>query len=176
MKKKIIFFDGDGTLWYPESTERRVKPWWIYSDTNIQNDYLDHLVLDPQARELLIFLKINNIKAVILSTVPEIEMAPQQVLSEKIEKMGITGLLDDFFATGEYPEAKGEKILELMDHYGLDHSEALMVGDSYKWDYQSATRAGVQAILLDCPYHGNKHCNDSIARIDNLGQIKDFLL
>ena len=176
MKKKIIFFDGDGTLWYPKSTERRVKPWWIYDDAVIKNDYLDHLMLDPQAWELLLFLKLNYVKAVLLSTVPEIEIAPQQVLTGKIEKMGISGLLDDYFATEEYPEAKGEKILELLDNYGFDHSEAIMVGDSYKWDYQSANEIGVEALLIDCPYHENRYGDEVINTVNNLGQIKDFLL
>jgi hypothetical protein len=32
MNKLIIFFDGDGTIWYPKATKRKVKPHWIYSD------------------------------------------------------------------------------------------------------------------------------------------------
>lgn len=30
--KKTVFFDGDGTLWYPKTTRRTRKPWWIYLD------------------------------------------------------------------------------------------------------------------------------------------------
>ena len=33
--KTIIFFDGDGTIWYPKNTKRKVAPHWIYSDKEI---------------------------------------------------------------------------------------------------------------------------------------------
>ena len=29
--KKIIFFDADGTLWYPKSTKYRKHPVWIWN-------------------------------------------------------------------------------------------------------------------------------------------------
>ena len=30
--KKIIFFDGDGTLWYPKKTKYKEHPVWLYRD------------------------------------------------------------------------------------------------------------------------------------------------
>jgi hydroxymethylpyrimidine pyrophosphatase-like HAD family hydrolase len=30
--KKIIFFDGDGTLWYPKKTKYKEHPVWLYID------------------------------------------------------------------------------------------------------------------------------------------------
>lgn len=35
--KKIIFFDGDGTLWYPKKTKYSKHPVWIYKDKRIKN-------------------------------------------------------------------------------------------------------------------------------------------
>ena len=39
--KKIIFFDGDGTLWYPKETKHKRNPVWIYKDKTIKyyNDF-----------------------------------------------------------------------------------------------------------------------------------------
>ena len=53
MKKKIIFLDGDGTLWYPQKTKRTQKPHRIYCDDKIKDNYLEHLELTPNTKETL---------------------------------------------------------------------------------------------------------------------------
>ena len=35
--KKVVFFDGDGTLWYPKTTKRTAAPHWVYLDPAITN-------------------------------------------------------------------------------------------------------------------------------------------
>ena len=42
--KKIIFFYGDGTLWYPKKTKYSKHPVWIYKDKRIKN-HLNHLTM-----------------------------------------------------------------------------------------------------------------------------------
>lgn len=171
MNKKIVFFDGDGTLWYPRSTGRTLKPWWIYEDPRFRNSYLDHLILDPDALEVLTGLRKANCKIVVLSTVPKAISRPHKILKAKIEKLGMRCLLDGFHATKEYPEAKGLKIIELLKKYNLRKSDALMVGDSYRWDYKSAVKTGIDAVLINCPYHEESIPEDVVCA-DALSEIR----
>lgn len=50
--KAIIFFDGDGTLWYPIKTKHTVKPHWLYSDKSIKNPH-HYLMLIPTVESTL---------------------------------------------------------------------------------------------------------------------------
>ena len=45
--KKIIFFDADGILWYPEKTKQSCHPIWLYEDKRYKN-HEDHLEMIPQ--------------------------------------------------------------------------------------------------------------------------------
>ena len=38
-KKKIVFFDGDGTLWYPKDTRHTEPPHWIYHEKRSLDGY-----------------------------------------------------------------------------------------------------------------------------------------
>ena len=60
MKKKIVFLDGAGTLWYPKATKRTQKPHWIYHDPETKDNYLEHLELTPRTKETLELLKANK--------------------------------------------------------------------------------------------------------------------
>lgn len=55
-EEKIIFLDGDGTLWYPKATKRTQKPHWIYHDPETKDNYLEHLELTPKTKEALEYL------------------------------------------------------------------------------------------------------------------------
>lgn len=56
-KKKIIFFDADGTLWYPKSTKYSKMPHWVYLESQNPDDYLKHLVVIPSVLKTLKKLK-----------------------------------------------------------------------------------------------------------------------
>lgn len=153
MNKKILFFDGDGTLWYPKSTKRTQKPFWIYLDDATKDSYLEHLELTPQAVETLRALRSRNIKTVILSTHPHEAAEATAILDEKVRHFAVSDLFDQIIATPEYSAAKGEKILEITAAYDLTPADALMVGDSYVWDYASAQDKGIDAVLINSDYH-----------------------
>ena len=71
--KKVIFFDGDGTLWYPSKTKRTVAPHWVYSDPATIADPHAEFEVTPTAIEALQQLGEMGIKRVLLSTSPEPE-------------------------------------------------------------------------------------------------------
>lgn len=172
--KKIVFFDGDGTLWYPKTTKRTRIPWWIYD--SFPNSFLDHLELDPDTVETLYYLKTNNVKTILLSTHPDSLENPLEVLRGKIIHLGIGDILDDFFATEEYREAKPKKILELLESLKIDKKHALMVGDSYNWDYRPAERYGIDVVLIDSLYHQERKETEPAKRmVEKLAEIIKYV-
>jgi phosphoglycolate phosphatase-like HAD superfamily hydrolase len=162
MHKKIVFFDGDGTLWYPTATKRAEKPWWIYYDEATKDNYLDHLSLTPSTVSTLTAMRERGIRTALLSTHPHEAQEASRVLQGKIEHFNLTELFDEVHATAEHSDAKGVKILEVLRMQGLEKEDALMVGDSYRWDYLSAVDSGVEAVLVDSDHHQN-HLGDEPA-------------
>lgn len=151
--KQIIFFDGDGTLWYPKTTKRKVKPFWVYLNEETKGNFLDHLEIAPEVVGTLTKLRKNGIKLVLLSTHPDKLDNAEEVLDSKVKHFDLHNLFDEYYVTAEYPEAKGEKIIELLDKFNIEGTEALMVGDSYKWDVEPAMNSGIDAVLIDSDYH-----------------------
>lgn len=171
--KKIVFFDGDGTLWYPRETKRTRIPWWIYEAH--PDNYLELLELDPDTVDILNKLKENSIKVIILSTHPCHLVDANNVLKKKIRHLSLTGLIDRYFATEEYYEAKAEKIMELLAQYGFKKEDALMVGDSYNWDYRPAETYGIDAVLVDSLYHQErKELEPAEKTIKKLSELKEL--
>ncbi len=151
LNKKIIFFDGDGTLWYPIKTKYSEKPHWIYKDKNVQ-DYHEHLILTPDVIEVLKKLKERGIITVILSTHPHEPSKAVVLLNKKVEYFKLGEFFTEVHATREYFLSKGEHIVEILKRLKIPKSKALMIGDSYIWDYKSARSIGVEALLIESTY------------------------
>jgi FMN phosphatase YigB (HAD superfamily) len=173
MTKKIIFFDADGTLWYPHATKRTRHPVWLYFDEQLKHNYLEHMSLTPQAVETLKLLRQNGIITVILSTHPHEPEEAARILGEKVNHFELAELFDEVYATSEQPEAKGEKIGEVLKRHNLTKHDALMVGDSYKWDYIPAQSVQVDAVLINSDYHQENKENEPV---ENLIHDLDDLL
>lgn len=167
MTKKIIFFDADGTLWYPHATKRTQGPWWPYLDEQLKSNYLEHLSLTPQAVETLKSLRENGIITVILSTFPHEAEEAARLLSERVQHFELADFFDEVHATAEYPKAKAEKILEVLKYHKLTKDDALMVGDSYEYDYAPAQSIGVDAILINSDYHQENKENEPAGTLIN---------
>ena len=150
--KQIIFFDGDGTMWYPKATKRTKKPHWIYTDTNIKDNFLKHLTLTPKARQTLLALKKAGITLGLISTHPHLKEEADKLLKSKIEHFKLQDIFDIFASAPEYPEGKGEVLVKILQQYKITKSKALMVGDSYYYDYLSAKRVGVDALFIENSY------------------------
>lgn len=150
MKKKIVFLDGDGTLWYPKATKRTQKPHWIYHDPAIKDNYLEHLELTPRTKETLEALREKGMYLVVLSANPYAEDMAIKEIKERLEYFGLTSL---FYAhrssDGNDPNGKASIILEILSLLGLQREDALMVGDSYFYDYLAARNVGVDALFIE---------------------------
>lgn len=150
MKKKIVFLDGDGTLWYPKATKRTQKPHWIYHDPTIKDNYLKHLELTPRTKEALESLKEKGIYLVVLSANPYAEDIAIKEIKERLEYFGLTSLFYAYRSSeGSDPNGKALIILETLSSLGLDKRDALMVGDSYFYDYLAAKNIGVDAFFIE---------------------------
>lgn len=149
--KKIIFFDGDGTLWYPIKTKYTEKPHWLYKDKSI-NDHHPHLMLIPTVESTLKKLKKMGKLTVVLSTHPhEIEEA-YKIINKKVEHFNLKELFTEVHATREYHKSKGEYINEILNKLNIPKAQALMIGDNYLWDYKPARDIGVDALLMQSDY------------------------
>ncbi len=151
MKKKIIFFDADGTLWYPKKTRYSKHPVWLYKDRRFK-DHINHLVLTPSALSTIKRLKKLGIITVVLSTNPHPPAKANAILKHRIKHLKLQNLFDEIHATRAHYDSKGEYMLNILKKRKIPKTKALMVGDSYKWDYKSAKERGIDALLIASEY------------------------
>lgn len=150
MKKKVIFFDGDGTLWYPKATKRTQKSHWIYKDPLIMNNYLDHLELTPGTKQALEVLKNRGIYLVVISANPYVQELALADINERIVHFGLTDMFYSYHASpGDDPTGKSIVMLNVIEELGVSKSDALMIGDNYFYDYLAAQNIGVDAFFID---------------------------
>ncbi|MEI6237010.1 MAG: HAD family hydrolase [Candidatus Saccharibacteria bacterium] len=172
--KKIIFFDGDGTLWEPPKHKNYAEPWHIYADE--EADPFTEMQAVPIAHETLEAIGKLGIKRVLLSTSP---LPPKEALvnrKQMVLSMGLDDVLDEIQFAPEYPEGKSERIIELLASHGFKKSDALMVGDMYKWDYKPAQDIEVDALLIERDYSYKWFENDHNAKtIKLIAEVLDYL-
>jgi len=150
MKKKILFLDGDGTLWYPKTTKRTQKPHWIYDDPLTKDRYLEHLELTPMVKETLEILRQRGIYLVVISANPHVEDVALKELSERLEHFGLMHLFHSYRASeGHDPLGKAAIILDVIKELNLTKEDALMIGDSYYYDYDAPRKAGIDAFFIE---------------------------
>ncbi len=149
--KKIIFFDADGTLWYPTKTKHIRKPHWLYEDKSIK-DYYPHLMMIPTVESTLKKLKKMGMITIILSTHPHEKKEAYRIINKKVRHFNLQNLFTEIHATREYHESKGEYIVEILKRLNIPKCRALMVGDNYLWDYKPAREVGVGALLVESDY------------------------
>ncbi|MEM0149757.1 MAG: HAD hydrolase-like protein [Candidatus Micrarchaeaceae archaeon] len=153
--KKIIFFDGDGTLWYPRETKYSKPPWSVYADEEAKGSALKRQMLTPHAFETLKYLKSKGIKLAIISTQPDKYKKERDArLYMKLKHFGIAKFFDYVEASKPVahhakPDAKDVQILKVLKKAHLPKSSALMVGDLYDHDYVPAKITGIDAVLID---------------------------
>lgn len=150
--KKIIFFDGDGTLWYPKSTKWSKKPNWIYAGLSKPKDYLKHLVLTPQIFNTLNKLKRRGIIIIALSTHPHKRLEADMHMNHKIKHLKLDTIFDFFYTARPFHWGKGKVMESVLKKVKIPKYQALLVGDSYLYDYLSARKVGVECVLVKTPY------------------------
>jgi FMN phosphatase YigB (HAD superfamily) len=152
MKKRAYFFDGDGTLWYPTSTQRTIKPHWVYQDPKTKNTYLEHLTLTPGVTELLPKLYKQEIFIVVISAHPGPHDQAMTEMHTKLTHFGLIEYIHSYHITpGNDPHGKTLAIREVISELGVKPSQAVMIGDSYYYDYLGARDAGIDAYWISNP-------------------------
>ena len=150
MKKKIIFLDGDGTLWYPTTTKRTERSDWIYNDPLTKENHLVHLSLTPGTREALKVLKEKGIYLVVVSANP---YSGKKAVKEITNRLDYFELSDFFYScrasVGGDPNGKVPIILDTIKELNLTKEDALMVGDNYFYDYSAPMEAGIDALFIE---------------------------
>jgi HAD superfamily hydrolase (TIGR01662 family) len=150
MKKKIIFLDGDGTIWYPTKTKRSEKPHWVYDHPDTKDNHLEHLELTPDVEKVIKELQNRGILLVVISANPREESVAVEEIKTRIKHFN---LQDNFLlvrsSSGDDPNGKGKIILEVLKDLNLEKEDALMIGDSYFYDYLAAKNVGVDALWIE---------------------------
>ena len=153
--KRIIFFDGDGTLWYPKKTKYSKPPWSVYNDARTRRNPLKHQMLMPNVLKTLRYLKARGIKMAIISTQPDrCKKDRRERLLKKLRYFGILEFFDyiepsKVVSKRDKPDSKGKQMISVLRRARLPKSSALMVGDLYGHDYLPARKAGIDAVLID---------------------------
>lgn len=166
--KEVIFFDGDGTLWYPRTTLRTRKPHWVYTDTAI-TEPIHEMIATPNVASTLTELGRRGILRVLLSTSPLEEREALEHRRAIASHVGIIDLLDDIHVAPERRGGKGEKIAQWLLQHDMSAERALMVGDTYEWDILAANSVGVEGILID-----SEHETEAIALHKVTDAIEDL--
>lgn len=173
IKKKIVFFDGDGTIWYPKKTKHKEKPHWVYSLSENEGDHSKHLIIVPTVIKTLKRLKKMGVVVVLLSTHPQSPEEANNVIQNRIKYFKLGNLFDEVYATRDFHSSKGEFINNILKKRKIAKSKALMVGDKYRWDYKPARDLGIDALLIETEY--NKEDIQSKRIKKTIKQIKDIL-
>jgi len=171
--KKIIFFDGDGTLWYPKLTKYEKKPDWIYENPKTRVNPKAHLELTPNALETVEELHGGGFVLGILSASPRLPDHANRVLRDKVKYFGLEGFFEEVHATQRYQACKGDYIVEILARRGLPKRNALMIGDNYDWDYNSAQKQGVDAVLIESRYQKEHPKGRRVRR--TIAELRDVL-
>ncbi len=174
MKKKIIFFDGDGTLWYPKATKRTKKPHWVYHDVTAKDNYLDHLELTPKTKETLMMLHEKGLKLVVISANPSAKEIATREIKERIDYFDLGNLFYSYQSSpGDDPNGKVTVMTKIIDALGFTREDALMIGDSYFYDYLAPKKAGIEALFIENEIA--KMPNPPPASIESIKEVSDVL-
>lgn len=148
--KKLLFLDGDGTLWYPSATKRTEKPHWVYHDEKTKDNYLEHMELTPKTKEALELLHKKGMYLVVISASPYDEESAINDIEERLDHFGLSDLFYAVRASaGGDPNGKAAIMLEIIKELGITKEAALMVGDSYFYDYLAAKENGIDAFFIE---------------------------
>ncbi len=152
MKKKIIFFDADGTLWHPRVRKIHQSPYYIYRLPISETEMSDRLKITPTTLKTLKKLRAIGIITIILSTHPHPPKEADIILKNRVKHLKLDHLFDEVYPTTVAKHSKGIFIKRILKRRKIKKSAALMVGDSYHWDYKSAKNVGIDALLVESHY------------------------
>jgi len=151
-KKRVVFFDGDGIIWYPRGRKKETPPYLIYRKYKKERDYLPRLKLAYGIVKTLKKLKKEGKTLILISTMPYDSVKANKLLDNKIRYFKLDNIFHEWYAIENIQEAKGLFMVELLKEKNILKKHALIVGDSYRYDYLSAKKVNIEALLLENPY------------------------
>jgi FMN phosphatase YigB (HAD superfamily) len=93
-------------------------------------------------------------------------------MNAKMEYLKLNKLFDAIYTARPYPWGKGKVMVSVLKKLDIPKSRAILIGDSYIYDYVSAKVVGIECMLLNTPY---LEIPDSKAsRIKVLNKISDL--
>jgi HAD superfamily hydrolase (TIGR01509 family) len=110
-----------------------------------QDEYMEHLVPFPQARELMETIADAGIRIAMASS------AAKDELAKYLEIVGIAGIVEHETSNDDAETSKPEPDIfqAALDKLKLAPEEAIALGDT-PWDAQAAGRAGIRTIGVEC--------------------------
>ena len=73
-------------------------------------------------------------------------------LNNKVKHFGLDKIFDHIYSARPFPWGKGKVMKSILKKLRMPKSKALLVGDSYVYDYLSARKVGIDCVLLKTPY------------------------
>lgn len=175
-KKRVIFFDGDGTTWYPRETKREVPPYLIYKKYKKEKDYLPKLKLAYGIVKIIKKLKKEEKTLILISTMPYKSSKANKLLDNKMRYLRLDNIFHEWYAVEDFQEAKGLLIVKLLKEKNISKKDALIVGDSYRYDYLSARSVNIEALLLRNSYTKIPIKTKEIKAIKNIRELNKCIM
>lgn len=126
----------------------------------------------PTVLSTLKKLKKSEITTILLSTHPHSPKEADSIIKYKVSHFKLENLFDEVHATREYHRSKWESIVKILKKRGIPKCKALMIGDSYWWDYKSAKDVWVDALLIESDYIKKDRHGKNIKR--TIKQLSDI--
>ncbi len=154
MKKRIVFFDAWGTLWYPKLTKNIADPSWVFRHERTKGNIYKHIELTPGAKQILKRLKAKGIKRVIITWVKH---KSEHKIPQLMAHSGISDLIDEYHAVNSDDGAiKAKTIEKVLKKLKMKKSEALMVGDFYWHDYKPVRDHGIDTVMFHSEFQNTR--------------------
>jgi len=97
-----------------------------------------------------------GILTVVLSAHPHPPKEADALINHKIKHFKLDKLFDEVHATRGDFRSKGKFMIKILRKRRIPKSKALMVGDSYEWDFEPAKKNGIDALLIESEYEPMK--------------------
>lgn len=127
--------------------------------------------LDPDARQVLAWLRAQRIKQGICSNAP----FPPEMMRRQMESNGIAAMVDAIVLSSEIGKRKPSPKLyrAALAAIGTEPERTLFVGDRVREDYEGPRSVGMRAILVLA--HADGPPPDGIPSINTLADLPDVL-
>ncbi|MDI9355168.1 MAG: HAD hydrolase-like protein [Cyanobium sp. MAG06] len=118
----------------------------MYHDPETKDNYLEHLELTPNVKETIQKLYDLGLYLVVISANPRSEDVAIEEIKERIKYFAISDLFYSIRSSpGDNRDGKANILLEIINELGLKKEDAVMIGDSYFYDYEAIKKIGVDA-------------------------------